>query len=180
MKKNTSLTKSSVREGGGVLLRRFTSTGCLTVGVLGTRNSSTFTVFPVFDNTNMWGSSYRRDKLYKLAWKEGIFVLENIHTASGKQYECNWWKVWSNGTTSMPKSIPRLVLDKVRFLCSDLRLLSPVLCLKLKSPIKVFHKSWTMFYFVDVVVVQTNICKKVYVTIVDLNTLIDNNFFFIL
>ena len=27
---------------------------------------------------------------------------------------CNGWKVWSNGTTSVPKSVPRLVLDKVR------------------------------------------------------------------
>ena len=29
-------------------------------------------------------------------------------------HRCNGWKVWSNGTTNMPKSIPRLVLDKVR------------------------------------------------------------------
>ena len=27
---------------------------------------------------------------------------------------CNGWKVWSNGTTSMPKSIPRLLVYKVR------------------------------------------------------------------
>ena len=27
---------------------------------------------------------------------------------------CDGWKVWSNGTTSVPKSVPRFVLDKVR------------------------------------------------------------------
>ena len=36
----------------------------------------------------------------------------------------------------MPKTIPRFVVDKVRFLCSDLRLLSPVFVFKTKSPIK--------------------------------------------
>ena len=30
-------------------------------------------------------------------------------------YKCNGWKVWSSSTTSVPKSIPRFVLDKVRF-----------------------------------------------------------------
>ena len=29
-------------------------------------------------------------------------------------YLCTGWKVWSNGTTSVLKSIPRLVLAKVR------------------------------------------------------------------
>ena len=27
---------------------------------------------------------------------------------------CNRWDVWSNGTTCVPKSVPRFVLDKVR------------------------------------------------------------------
>ena len=52
---------------------------------------------------------------------------------------CNGWKVWSNGTTSMPKSIPRLMLDKVRLMCSDLRCSLQFLCPKLKFPIKLFH-----------------------------------------
>ena len=29
-------------------------------------------------------------------------------------YSCNGWMVWSNGTTSLPESVPRFVLDKVR------------------------------------------------------------------
>ena len=52
---------------------------------------------------------------------------------------CNGWKVCMNGTTSVPKSFPHFVLDKVRLLfvyennlqCS---------CL-IKFPIKVFHMS---------------------------------------
>ena len=41
---------------------------------------------------------------------------------------CNGWKVCSNRTTSVPKSVPGLVLDKVRFVCSDLRCSTPNLC----------------------------------------------------
>ena len=29
-------------------------------------------------------------------------------------YLCNGWKVCSNGNTSVPKSVPRLLFDKVR------------------------------------------------------------------
>ena len=48
------------------------------------------------------------------------------------QYSCNRWQVWLKGTTSVPKSVPHLVVDKVRqalvsevlnsnvFLCSGL------------------------------------------------------------
>ena len=54
----------------------------------------------------------------------------------------------------MPKSAPGFVLDKVRFVCSDLRYSTPVLCPKLKFPIKDFHMSQTMFLFADVVVVS--------------------------
>ena len=39
----------------------------------------------------------------------------------------------------MPKSVPRLVLDKVRFVCSDLRYSTPILCPKLKFPIKFLY-----------------------------------------
>ena len=54
---------------------------------------------------------------------------------------CNGWKVCSNGTTSVLRSVPCLVLDKVRFVSSELRLSISSLCSTLKSPIKVFHMS---------------------------------------
>ena len=61
---------------------------------------------------------------------------------NAKEYNtCNGWKVWSNRTTSVPRSVPRLVLDKVIFVCSDLRYSTPILCPKSKFPIKVFHMS---------------------------------------
>ena len=49
---------------------------------------------------------------------------------------CNGWKVWSNGTTCMPKSIPRYVVDKVRFVCSDLRYSAPMSMSEIKVPNK--------------------------------------------
>ena len=33
---------------------------------------------------------------------------------AGDENSCNGWKVCSNGTTSVPKFIPRLKLDKIR------------------------------------------------------------------
>ena len=55
-------------------------------------------------------------------------------------YLCNEWKVYSNGTTSTPKSIPCLVLVKVRLV----PVIQPFPCFQW-SPTKVNHKSWTMF-----------------------------------
>ena len=44
-------------------------------------------------------------------------MIRLVATKQGavKQHICNRWKVWSNGTNSVPKSVPRLVVDKVRF-----------------------------------------------------------------
>ena len=44
----------------------------------------------------------------------------------------NLWRDWK-------KKLKAKVLDKVRFVCSDLRYSTPILCLKSKFPIKVFH-----------------------------------------
>ena len=33
--------------------------------------------------------------------------------------KCNGWEVFMNGTTSVPMSVPRLVLDKVRLFVSE-------------------------------------------------------------
>ena len=41
-----------------------------------------------------------------------------------------------NGTTSMPKSVPRLMLDKVRLMCSDLRYSTPIFMSEIKVPNK--------------------------------------------
>ena len=59
------------------------------------------------------------------------------------KYVCNGWKVWSNGTTSLPKSITRLVLDKVREVFVA-EVSTPMSSFKM-FPIKVFHKSFISF-----------------------------------
>ena len=59
-----------------------------------------------------------RFKLLSLPWFDAyvnlywylLIVLVSIQT----QFKCNRWKVCLKGTTSVPKSVPRLVLDNVR------------------------------------------------------------------
>ena len=46
-----------------------------------------------------------------------------------------------NRTTSVPKSVPRLMLDKDRLLFSSEMVYSSKCCSNLEFPIKVFHKS---------------------------------------
>ena len=57
---------------------------------------------------------------------------------------CNGWKVWSKGTTSMPKSVPSLVLDKVRQLLVSEVLNSNVIVQNVpnKSPSPELKKSY--------------------------------------
>ena len=47
---------------------------------------------------------------------KGLFPVWAKHTVGILLFTnmCNGWKVWSKWTTSEPKSIPRLVLDKVK------------------------------------------------------------------
>ena len=51
-------------------------------------------------------TSFSRLQVKNLPWSCGLT----------RQYLCNGWKVWSNGTTSVPKSVPRLLVDKVRII----------------------------------------------------------------
>ena len=56
----------------------------------------------------------------------------------------------------MPKSIHRLVVDRVRILCLDLRHLSPVVVFKVKVPKKSLSNKLNNVLVVVVVVAQTN------------------------
>ena len=70
-----------------------------------------------------------------------------LNLFQGLGYLCNGWKVWSNGTTSVPKSVPRSLVDKVRiiricgfwlqFLCS-IKVPNKSLSQELNNFLKVF------------------------------------------
>ena len=40
---------------------------------------------------------------------------QTVQAVQYQLYLCNGWKVWSHRTTSVPKNVPRLLVDKVRF-----------------------------------------------------------------
>ena len=49
---------------------------------------------------------------------------------------CNGWNVYWNGTASVPKSVLRYVVDKVKLNCSDLRPVIPKFMPRIKVPNK--------------------------------------------
>ena len=53
----------------------------------------------------------------------------------------------------MPNSGPRFVLDKVRFVCSDLRYSTPMSLAEIKVPNKSLSRELNNVLFADVVVV---------------------------
>ena len=68
-----------------------------------------------------------------IIWDLAIFqkVLDDI---------CNGWDVCVNGTTSVPKSVLRYVVDKVRLFVSIWGFLFQCKCLEIKVPNKFFAK----------------------------------------
>ena len=60
----------------------------------------------------------------------------------------------TNGTTSMPKSVPSLIVDKVKLLYSSEMFLIQSILFYIKVPNKSLSQELKMFYLVVIVVVQ--------------------------
>ena len=99
---------------------------------------------PVGQQRNVGGSLGRWDHFHSL--KVVISDIQvRFHFKQVVAEQLNLWKVWSNGTTSLPKSVPRVVLDKVRLVCSDLRCSTPMYMSEIKVPNKSLSRDfWTL------------------------------------
>ena len=89
--------------------------------------------------TKWWFEFWRSDRFGSFEYPTSLLFRSTVN------YLCNRWKVYkSYRTTSMPKSVPHLVLDKVRLLFSSAMFCSSQSCSNLKFPmfIRVAVELW--------------------------------------